>query len=135
MDDKTQTRVLEWLKRAKVNLRAARHEFEGEFYARSISTAYYVMFYAATGALTSIGVDRAKHSGIISAFGEYFARTGKVSRELGQILNRAMRDREESDYDMIPEANHDLAQKRLDEAERFVREIDTYLESQGLVDA
>lgn len=135
MDEETQERVREWLNRAKENLRAAKHEFDGEFYARAISTSYYAMFYAATGALASIGIDRAKHSGIVSAFGEHFARSGKVSRELGQILNQTMQDREESDYDAVPIADHDLAQKRLDDANRFVSEVEAYLKEHGLTDA
>ena len=75
-DEQTQARVRNWLKRAQEYLRAAEHEFNGEFYARSISTAYYAMFYAATGALASIGVERAKPSGVVSAFGEHFIHYG-----------------------------------------------------------
>ncbi|OGO44462.1 MAG: hypothetical protein A2W37_00310 [Chloroflexi bacterium RBG_16_63_12] len=67
MDEQTQARVRNWLKRAQENLRAAEHEFNGEFYAQTISATYYAMFYAASAALTSIGIERAKHSGVVSA--------------------------------------------------------------------
>ncbi len=43
-----------------------------------------------------------------------------------------MEDREESDYGEIPNVDRELAQKRLDDARRFVNEISSYLVSQGL---
>jgi len=132
MDEATQTHVRHWLNRAEEYLRAAELEFQNEFYARSISTAYYAMFYAATGALTSIGVKRAKHTGVVSAFGEYFIRSGKLSSEMGRLLNQTMDDREESDYDEVPAVDRELAQKHLENARRFISAVTLYLSEQGL---
>jgi uncharacterized protein (UPF0332 family) len=132
MDEQTQVRVRNWLKRADEYLRAAELEFQNEFYARSISTAYYAMFYAATGALVSIGIKRAKHSGVISAFGEYFIRPGKLSGEMGRLLNQTMNDREASDYEEIPVVDRELAQKHVENARRFISAVTRYLSDQGL---
>jgi len=120
MDEQTQAHVRNWLRRARENLRAAEHEFNGEFYARAISTAYYAMFDAATGVLASIGIRRAKHSGVASAFGEHFIRSGRFSRAIGQLFTQTMEDREESDYAEIPVIDRALAQQHLDDARRFV---------------
>jgi uncharacterized protein (UPF0332 family) len=132
MDEQIEVQVRNRLKRADEYLRAAKLEFQGEFYARSISTAYYAMFYAATGALESIGIERAKHSGVISAFGEYFIIPGKIDREMGRMFNQAERDREEADYAALPTVDRVLAQKRLEEAQRFVQVVTDYLIEQGL---
>jgi uncharacterized protein (UPF0332 family) len=132
MDEATQGRVRNWLKRADEYLRAAEYEFQGEFYARSISTTYYAMFYAATGALASIGIKRAKHSGVISAFGEHFIRSGKLNREIGQILSRTLEDREESDYSEMPVIDRELAEQRLRQAHQFLEAVVGYLREQGL---
>ena len=132
MDEQVQARVRNWLKRAQEYLRAAEHELNGEFYARAISTAYYAMFYAATGALASIGIERAKHSGVVSAFGEHFIRSGKLGAELGRVLNRTMEDREMSDYDAIPAVDRALAQHRLEDARQFVDTVTRHLTEQGL---
>jgi len=132
MDEQTQVRVRNWLKRADEYLRAADYEFQGEFYARSISTAYYAMFYAATGTLASIGIKRAKHSGVISAFGEHFIRSGKLNREIGQILSKTMEDREESDYSEMPVIDRALAEQRLSQAHQFLDAVIGYLLEQGL---
>jgi uncharacterized protein len=132
MDEQIEVEIRNRLKRAEEYLRAAEYEFQGEFYARSISTAYYAMFYAATGLLESIGIERAKHSGVISAFGEYFIQTGKIDREMGRIFNQAERDREEADYATLPAVDRVLAQKRLEEARRFIQVVIDYLRKQGL---
>jgi uncharacterized protein (UPF0332 family) len=132
MDKQTQTSVRNWLKRADEYIRTAELEFNGESYARSISTSYYVMFYAATGALASIGIERSKHSGVISAFGEYFVKTGKISGEFGRILNQTMEDREESDYAEIPVVDSDLAKQHLEESRRLLEVVKHDLTKQGL---
>lgn len=132
MDEQTQTSVRNWLKRADEYIRTAELEFNGESYARSISTAYYAMFYAATGALASIGIERSKHSGVISAFGEYFVKTGKLGEEFGRTFNRMLEDREESDYAEIPLTDYKLSRKRLDEARQFVSAVSEYMIAQGL---
>ncbi len=132
MDERTQTRVRHWLQRADEYLRAAELEFNGEFYARSISTSYYAMFFAATAALESIGVKRDKHRGVISAFGEQFVKTGKINREIGRTFSQVERDREESDYSAIPAIDNTLAQTRLSEARQFVAAVQHYLSEQGL---
>ena len=132
MDEQAQAHVRNWLRRAQENLRAAEHEFNGAFYARTISTAYYAMFYAATAALAGIGVERAKQSGVVSAFGEHFVRSGKLSPDMGRMLNRSMGDREESDYAAIPAIDRTLAQQHLRDAQRFVDAILQYLTEQGL---
>ena len=130
MDEATQEKAKNWLKRADEYLRAAELEISGEFYARSISTAYYAMFYAATAALTSIGIQRAKHSGVISAFGENFVKTNKISAELGRAFSQTMEDREESDYSESPRVDASLARKRLDESRKFVAAIKQYFADQ-----
>lgn len=56
--------------------------------------AYYAMFDAAYPALLMSGApareDLVKtHNGLISTFGEYLVKTGRVSKDMGCLLNRA----------------------------------------------
>jgi len=133
MDEEKQQEVRDWLKRADEYIRAAEHEFNGEFYARSVSTSYYAMFYAATAALLSVGVERSKHSGVVSAFGEYFIKTEKLDSRLGRILRRTMGDRETSDYDSAPIVDQKLAKQHLEDAKDFVGEVTRHLTNQGVI--
>jgi uncharacterized protein (UPF0332 family) len=64
----------------------------------AINRAYYAMFHAASAALLWLDIERAKHSGIESAFGQYFVKAGLVEREYGRIYADARDWREEQDY-------------------------------------
>ena len=133
MDKPTQTSVRNWLKKADEYLRAAEHEFNGEFYARSISTAYYAMFYAATGALASIDVERKGHIRVVSAFGEHFTKSGKISKQFSLLLIQAKDQCKACDYSANPTVNRTLAQKQLDEAREFVSAVTKRLALDGLM--
>lgn len=133
MDKQTQTRVRHWLQRADEYLRAAEHEFNGEFYARSISTSYYTMFYAATGALASIGVERKGHIRVVSAFGEHFTKSGKISKEFSLLLIEAKDQCKACDYSANPKVDRTSAQKQLDEAHGFVSAVTKRLALDGLM--
>ncbi len=66
------------LQKATDNTQAARLLVEGDFYDISISRAYYAMFYIAEAFLLSKGFTFSKHSAVISAFGQYFAKTDEI---------------------------------------------------------
>ncbi len=133
MDEPTQTRVRNWLKRADENFRAAELEFNGEFYARSISTSYYAMFYAAKGALASIDVERKGQIRVVSAFGERFTKPGKISKQFSLLLIQAKDQCKACDYSANPAVNRALAQKQLNEAREFISATTKRLALDGLM--
>ena len=49
----------------------------------AVSRAYYAMFHSATAALLHNGIERHSHQGIISAFGQIFAKRATISRWFG----------------------------------------------------
>lgn len=84
--------------------------------------AYYAMFDAARGVLLSTGLDQASirtHGGLISAFGLYLVKKGKVERALGHVLNRAHEIRLIADYtgDIV---DHELAAWTVEQSRTFV---------------
>jgi uncharacterized protein (UPF0332 family) len=89
------------------------------------------MFYAVSGLLASIGITRSKHSGVIAAFREKFIKTGLIEVEYGDIFGVGFDARQESDYELVPLIDHDLALKRLQDAQRLVDQIEDYLKSAG----
>jgi uncharacterized protein (UPF0332 family) len=66
------------LAKADSRLTAAARDPEAGAVERSLSASYYAMFYAAFAALEKVGVSRAKHSAVIAAFGEQFAKTKQL---------------------------------------------------------
>lgn len=65
--------------------------------------AYYAMFDAARAALMAAGAPvepdiGRTHSGLIGAFGKFLVKNGRVSKEVGRLLNRAHEMRLVADY-------------------------------------
>ena len=118
-----------YLDRARKELRAVEVNIREELYAVAISRCYYAMFYAVSGLLASIGVARSKHSGVISAFRENFIKTGLIEVEFGDILGVGFDARQESDYELSPLIDQELATKRLQDAQQFVDRIENHLKS------
>ena len=120
-----------YLDRARQELRAVEINIREELYAVAVSRSYYAMFYAASAALVSVGIARSKHSAVIAAFRQQFIKPGLIEAEYGDLLGVGFDARQESDYDLIPAIDHDLAAKRLDDAQQFVERIQAYLKGQG----
>ncbi len=76
-----------------------------------------------------MAITRSKHSGVIAAFRENFIKTGLIEVEYGDILGVGFDARQESDYELVPVIDHDLALKRLQDAQRLVDQIEDYLKS------
>ncbi|GJM40404.1 MAG: HEPN domain-containing protein [Ardenticatenaceae bacterium] len=120
-----------YLDRAKKDLQAIRINIENDLYTVAISRAYFVMFYAASALLKSIDVERKKHSGIVSAFGEHFVKPGLIDAKFSRMLVRAFESRNDTDYDVYFVIDAELAQKRFQEAQAFVEKIEAYLGKGG----
>lgn len=86
------------LAKADSRLTAAR-DLEAADVERSLSASYYAMFYAASAALETVGVSRAKHSAVIAAFGEQFAKTKRVDARYHSMLLGVFTLRSAADYD------------------------------------
>jgi len=115
---------------ARRDLQAAESNLELGFYHITISRAYYAMFYAASALLASRGITRSKHSGVLSAFGEYFVKTGLIEPEYAKMLGHAFDSRLDSDYDLTYTAEMATAEDILRDAHRFVARIARYLEGE-----
>jgi uncharacterized protein (UPF0332 family) len=81
----------------------------------------------ASAALFSQSVQRAKHSGIESAFTQFLIKAGHIEVEYGRLYQQARRQREEADY---ADANIDetTARQTLADARRFVDRLERFLQ-------
>jgi uncharacterized protein (UPF0332 family) len=86
------------LERAREELETARENIVHGHYRAAVSRAYYAVFYMASAALFSQSVQRAKHSGVESAFSQFLVKTGHIEPEYSRLYQRARRQREEADY-------------------------------------
>jgi uncharacterized protein (UPF0332 family) len=120
-----------YMDRARAALQQSSDNLGLGHYDVATSRAYYAMFYAATALLLSQGISRSKHSGVHSAFGQYFVKPGLIEPQYSQMLVNAFRLRLDSDYEVSPSLNKVLAEDNLRDAEQFVERAETYLQQEG----
>ena len=108
------------LTKADSRLTAAARDVEAGDVERSLSASYYAMFYAASAALEKVGVSRTKHSAIIAAFGEQFAKTKRVDAHYHAMLLGAFALRSAADYETHAALSPETAEETLGNARSFV---------------
>lgn len=94
----------------------------------AVNRAYYAMFDAARAVLTAIlgateaGAAARTHSGLIAAFGLHVVKPGRMPREYGRQINRALELRQLADYtgESIDMAE---AAELVEQARRFVQAV------------
>jgi uncharacterized protein (UPF0332 family) len=125
--------IRQYIARALAALKQSGDNLELDYYDVAASRAYYAMFYATSGLLTSNGISRSKHSGVRAAFGEYFVKTGIFSPTYAKMLARAFELRLDSDYDVTGSVGRREAEETLKDARQFVKRVAQFLrESEGL---
>jgi uncharacterized protein (UPF0332 family) len=91
------------------------------------SKIYYAMFYATKALLASEGIDVVKHSAVESAFGYYFAKSGRIDPRFHKMLMNARKIREIADYDIDEEIIEPVASLKIDEGRAFITAIKLFL--------
>jgi len=120
-----------YVERAYDALQQAKDNLNLGYYDVVTSRAYYAMFYAASALLASKGISRSKHSGVHSAFGQYFVKPGLIEPQYSRMLINAFNVRLDSDYDVKPLLNRALAEDILRDAQQFVERVAAYLQQEG----
>lgn len=108
------------LEKASRSLQAAKGLNETGFAEFTSSRAYYVMFYIAEAFLEGEGLSFSRHSAIIAAFGQQFARTGRVPVEFHRYLITAEQTRLRADYNIEPNLTQADAAQLIARAEQFL---------------
>jgi len=114
---------------AEETLREAKALASGGHLRGTLNRAYYAAFYAARALLATKELDSAKHSGVLSLFGQHFVRTGVVGGEHGRALNAMFRLRLRSDYQDFIDLKPEEVRQHLDDAEAFVAAVREALSS------
>lgn len=112
----------ELLQKAEQSLNAARLLQDHGQHSFAASRAYYTMFYLAEAMLLGEGLAFSKHSAVHAAFGERYARTGRVPTELHRYLIEGMEIRHLGDYSTTPVAAEDAAEQIV-RAEAFLKVV------------
>lgn len=109
------------IRKAQASIASARLLIENGYPDFAISRAYYTMFYVAEALLLNEGLSFSRHAGVISAFGQYLAKTGRVPVEYHRYLIEGQASRHAGDYDLSPNLTPTDAAEQIGRAEQFLK--------------
>jgi uncharacterized protein (UPF0332 family) len=119
-----------YMEHARQMLEVASHNIADGFFGSAVNRAYYAIFYAANALLSTQGLARGKHSGVIAAFREHFVKSGLIEVEYSRIYGRVMDNRRASDYEIEIPVEAQIAERDLSDAQRFVERVEQYLKQE-----
>ncbi len=108
------------LRKADRSLEAAKTLKEEGFTEFAVSRAYYAMFYVAEALLEKEGLSFSRHSAVISALGERFARTNRIPKDYHRHLIDAQAQRNRGDYNIDPNLSDSDAEQLISIAQTFL---------------
>lgn len=111
------------LGKAEQSIEAARLLTANGMHDFAVSRTYYGMFYLAEALLLEDGLSFSKHSAVIAAFGQHFAKTGRVPPELHHFLRQGQDLRNTGDYGIGPGVDATEAEEQIRRAERFLTAV------------
>ncbi len=122
------------LEQARETLADARALLDANRTPRSVvNRAYYAMFYAVLGLLQSTGQGASKHAGVISLFDRDFVHSGRFPVDASRVLHELFDKRQQADYEPVRPTGRDEAGELLAKAERFVAQVQEYLDRKPIV--
>jgi uncharacterized protein (UPF0332 family) len=110
----------ELVEEARDSIKAARILQQNLYPGYAASRAYYAMFYLAQAFLEGEGLAFSRHSAVIAAFGQHFARTGRVPAHFHKYLIEAQALRQSGDYGQRHAVTLQQAQTQIERAEEFL---------------
>lgn len=133
MDAKT-SRIGQLIALAEQALDTAQVNLDVDDWRAAVNRAYYAIFYATSAMLLTKGVERRKHSGVISAFRGHFVKPGLIETEYSSVYGETLVVRQDADYAIEIPVDFDMAETALRQARRFVRRMGDYLIEKGFWD-
>ena len=129
----TRRRIHQYLTHAHQAVSTGRLNLGNQDYIAAVNRAYYAIFYAANALLTTKGLERSRHSGVLAAFRQHFVKTGLVEPEYSDIFGETMDDRHAGDYELT-EFGFEVASRSLDQADRFLQRVEQVLRDMGALE-
>jgi len=129
--DNRERNAREETERSEACLREARTLADAGLPYGAASRAYYAVFHAARALLFSVGIDPRSHRGLVGLVGEHFVKPGLLPAELGRVLSRMQRDREDADYVSGAVFTPAEVDAMIADAERFAHEVGRILSRRG----
>ena len=118
------------LDNAKTLLNTAELLLSSVDYKSVANRSYYAIFNAMRACLALLGKDYKKHSSVISDFRLNFLKSGKLDKNLSDIITALFYIRTQSDYNDHYIISKEEVIKQLKNAELFVQNVENYLSNE-----
>jgi uncharacterized protein (UPF0332 family) len=119
------------LRKSRRYLNSAEILRRNEDFDSAVSRLYYAMFYGAEALLLAKGKTFSSHRAVVSAFGEFFIKTGLFPKEMHQWLHRAFEKRQISEYDYLTGISESEVVDLQEKAGLFIERTESFLRSEG----
>ena len=117
------------MERARECLKSADNLLTMGDYLAVLNRSYYAIFHAVRAILALDGIDRKKHSGVISCFQQNCVKTGMFDKKYSNIVQDAFEVRQESDYEDFYVISKEEAVVQLENAKQFIAVVTSYVEN------
>ncbi len=94
----------------------------------SVNRLYRANYYAVKSLLATKMKDSTKQRRVLHIFQEHFVQSGEVPAEYSQIVDRSYRNRDEGERRDHSTISHQEAQSMVDESEKFICYVRSYLQ-------
>ncbi|MGP8214554.1 MAG: HEPN domain-containing protein [Bacteroidia bacterium] len=118
----------------KYRVSRARESFEdAEIMAKKerwnacVGHLYYACFYVVSALLYKYHINAKTHTGIKSQFGLHFVKTGKISKEKGDLLTVLMNLRQQEDYTDFIDFDKETVKPLISPVKKFLKDIENLI--------
>lgn len=115
------------MEKSREAINAAEIMLENNMLGFAMNRIYYSMFYAVQSLLAADGVSFSKHGQVKGHFNRKWIKSGKLSKTLGQLYNKAFEYRQKFDYVDFAAPSRDMVAEYIQKANEFYKEIDAFL--------
>ena len=122
--------VRELLDKSLQSIRAAELLLKEGYFSFAASRAYYSMFYAVEALLLSRELSFSRHSGVITAFGKEFVKTGAFDSRFHRYLINAFELRNAGDYGAVQAVSEENARQVIEESRELLAATEKFLKTE-----
>ena len=126
----TQALIEHRLEKSSKSIMAAEFMFEKDMMTFAMNRVYYSMFYAIQALLILRDVSFSKHGQLKGYFNREFVKTGILSKEIGQVFNKAFEYRQKFDYVDFASPDREMVLEYIDKAKEFHSKLGEYIKKE-----
>ena len=128
-DDQIKALVGHRLQKSEEALRAAQFRFDQGMLIFAMNRIYYSMYYSVQALFALQGKSFSKHGQIKGFFNREYVKSGKLSKDMGRLFNKAFEYRQKFDYVDFVTPDESMVAEYITKAEVFCDQIRKYVKT------